>query len=121
MQRRATGGNRLTDGEAMRAGPMYVKYNAVLRGLAAAGSTTYSATLHLIVSALRKLSRVSPPPPGLVVYRGNGDMALPKDFLELDDQGCAGGTDLALMSTTTERKVALGYSGVAKGKALPTL
>ena len=46
-----------------------MKYNAQLRGLAA-GGTTYSSIIHAIVSALKKLSRVTPPPPGLVVFRG---------------------------------------------------
>ena len=103
------------------AGPMYVKYNAVLRGFAAKGSTTYSATVHLICSALQKLSRISPPPPGLLVYRGNGGMAMPADFLERDQQGCSGGVECALMSTTPDRDVALGYSGLHAGKELPTL
>jgi len=104
-------------------GPMYVKYNGVLRGMAGAtaGGTTYSATVHLIASGLRKLSRVSEPPKDMVLYRGNGGMALPADFLEPDEQGCAGGTELAIMSATPERSVALGYSGVEKGKDLPTL
>ena len=102
---------------------MYVKYNGVLRGMAGAtaGGTTYSATVHLIASGLRKLSRVSEPPEGMVLYRGNGGMALPADFLEPDEQGCAGVTELAIMSATPERSVALGYSGVEKGKDLPTL
>ena len=102
---------------------MYVKYNGVLRGVAGAtaGGTAYSATVHLIASGLRKLSRVSEPPKDMVLYRGNGGMALPADFLELDEQGCAGGTELAIMSATPERSVALGYSGVEKGKDLPTL
>ena len=48
---------------------MYVKYNGVMRDMAS-GGTTYSATIHVKCSALMKLSRVAPPPPGLVVYRG---------------------------------------------------
>ena len=100
---------------------MYVQYNAVMRGLAAAGSTTYRATIHLICSALRKLSRISQPPPGLLLYRGCGGMALPAAFLEPDEQGCTGGTELALMSATPDKSVALGYAGLDTGKELPTL
>ena len=81
----------------------------------------HNATVHLIASGLRKLSRVSEPPKDMVLYRGNGGMARPADFLEPDEQGCAGGTELAIMSATPERSVALGYSGVEKGKDLPTL
>jgi hypothetical protein len=92
---------------------MYVQYNAVLRGFPAEGSTTYSVTLNLICheSALR----ISPPPPGLVVYRalrGNCGMAMPADFLEPDTEGCAGGVECALMSASLDGNVALGCSDV---------
>jgi hypothetical protein len=70
---------------AMRAGPMYVKYNAVLRGLVTGGNR-YTATIYLVCSGLRKLSRMTKLPEGLMVYRGNGGMALPLDFLEPDAQ-----------------------------------
>jgi len=77
--------------------------------------------MHVIISGLCKLSRVTMPPPGLIVYRGNGGMALPGDFLEPDEQGFAGGVEYALMSTTPDRSVALGYSGAETGKDLPTI
>ena len=104
-------------------GPMYVRYNAVLRamGSSSPGLVCYSATIHVIASALLKLSRVTPPPPGLIVYRGTGGMALGADFLEPDEQGCVGGVEGGLMSTSPDRDVALGYAGVATGKDLPTL
>ena len=104
-------------------GPMYVKYNAVLRGMAVAtaGGTIYSSTVHLICSGLHKLSRVSKIPKEMKLYRGNGGMALPSSFLEPDASGCAGGTEPAIMSATPDRSVALGYSGIDKNKDLPTL
>ena len=104
-------------------GPMYVKYNAVLRGMAVAtaGGTIYSSTVHLICSGLHTLSRVSELPKEMKLYRGNGGMALPSSFLEPDASGCAGGTEPAIMSATPDRSVALGYSGIDKGKDLPTL
>jgi hypothetical protein len=104
-------------------GPMYVKYNAVLRGMAVAtaGGTIYSSTVHLICSGLHKLSRVSELPKEMKLYRGNGGMALPSSFLEPDASGCAGGTEPAIMSATPDRSVALGYSGIDKDKYLPTL
>jgi hypothetical protein len=104
-------------------GPMYVKYNAVLRGMAVAtaGGTIYSSTVHLICSGLHKLSRVSKIPKEMKLYRGNGGMALPSSFLEPDASGCAGGTEPAIMSATPDRSVALGYSGIDKDKDLPTL
>ena len=64
---------------------MYVKYNAVLRGLVT-GANRYAATIYLVCSGLRKLSRTNKLPEGLMVYRGNGGMALPLDFLEPDAQ-----------------------------------
>ena len=64
---------------------MYVKYNAVLRGLVTGGNR-YAATIYLVCSGLRKLSRTTKLPKGLMVYRGNGGMALPFDFLEPDAQ-----------------------------------
>ena len=104
-------------------GPMYVKYNGVLRGIFStkAGHTMFSTTIHLICSGLKKLSRITEPPPGLLVYRGNGGMALPHEFLELDERGSAGGVECAFMSTSPDRDVAIGYSGVEKDKDLPTL
>jgi hypothetical protein len=69
---------------------MYLKYNAVLRGLAGAtaGGTSYCNTIHCICSGLCKLIRISKPPAGMVLYRGNGGMALPSGFLEPDEQVC---------------------------------
>jgi hypothetical protein len=104
-------------------GPMYVKYNAVLRGMAVAtaGGTIYSSTVHLICSGLHKLSRVSELPKEMKLYRGNGGMALPSSFLQPDASGCAGGTEPAIMSATPDRSVALGYSVIDKDEYLPTL
>ena len=85
-------------------GPMYVKYNAKLRGFYSHIMCSFSATIYLICSALRKLSRITEPPPGLILFRGNGGMALPIDFLEQDEQGFAGGVECALMSATPERR-----------------
>ena len=69
---------------------MYLKYNAVLRGMAGAtaGGTSYCNTIHLICSGLCKLIRISEPPAGMVLYRGNAGMALPSGFLEPDEQVC---------------------------------
>jgi hypothetical protein len=55
-------------------------------------------------------------------------MALGPDFFERDEQGCAGGVELAFMSATPDRNVAMGYAGAADveagkdpSKDLPTL
>jgi hypothetical protein len=48
-------------------------------------------------------------------------MALPPQFFHADAQGCRGGVECGLMSTSPSREVAVGYSGVDTGKVLPTL
>ena len=48
-------------------------------------------------------------------------MALMSDFLERDRQGCIGGSERGFMSTSPNRDVALGYSGILKNKDVPTL
>ena len=95
-----------------------MRYNGVLRGFYS--RNLYTTTLHLIVSGLRKLCRITAPPPKNAegdreVFRGTGGMALPPDFFHSDEQGFAGGVEAAFMSTTTDRKVAMHYSGVGGG------
>ena len=97
-------------------GPMFVKYNCILRGFPKAvidglKGNRYVTTLHAIVSGINKLSRVEPIPEGRCVYRGLGGMLLPKAFHEPDPLGCMGGVERAFMSTTTKRAIAVQYSG----------
>jgi hypothetical protein len=127
-------------------GPMYVPYCRVLRGQVLlkltnlrtvsrrlkkalsningqveAGSNMYTASIHCICSGLRKLCRAQEVEAGLILFRGFGNMALPKQFFDADAQGCRGGVECGLMSTSPDREVAIGYSGVDTGKVLPTL
>ncbi len=127
-------------------GPMYVPYCRVLRGQVLlkltnlrtvsrrwkkalsntngqveTGSNMYTASIHCICSALRKLCRAQELEVGLILFRGFGNMALPKQFFDADTQGCRGGVECGLMSTSPDREVAIGYSGVDTGKVLPTL
>ena len=106
-------------------GPLYNRYNRVLRGLAAAGDTLFKTTIHLIRSAQFKIAMITPPPPDLTLYRGTGNMALDPAFFARDEQGCAGGVELAFMSATPDIEVAMGYAGAEAGKEptkdLPTL
>ncbi len=92
-----------------------------VKNQAEAGSNLYTATIHCINSGLRKLCRVQQVEQGLKLYRGFGDMSLPPEFFDADAQGYLGGVELGLMSTSPCREVAIGYSGVERGKALPTL
>ena len=108
-------------------GPMFMKYNASLRkfpqdvfdGL---NGNRYTTTIHAVVSAIIKLSKVWQLPPSRKVYRGLSGMVLPKAFWKKDSFGCRGGVEYACMSTTTDRNVAIQYT---KGKdgtyQLPTI
>ena len=102
-------------------GPMFMKYNAVLRGLGEKGlpnsgkaledrmtelcvDSRYVTTLHCINSAIVKLSRLAKPQ---TVYRGLSGRVLPSEFWR--GQG-HGGVEFAFMSTTADRKVAMQYA-----------
>ena len=79
-------------------GPMYFKYNALLRQLEGCGVVTackgnkYCTTIHCIVSGIVKLSSVSDVEAAgsRKVYRGVSGMKLPSQFLERDEFGCRG-------------------------------
>ncbi|KAJ1480296.1 ankyrin repeat-containing domain protein, partial [Baffinella frigidus] len=97
-------------------GPMYSKYNAVLRGFPqevvdGLKDNNYATTIHLIVSGVIKLSRCMVLPKDRVVYRGLEDLGLPEEFLTADRYGVRGGLELGLMSTSEDRRVAIQYAG----------
>jgi len=105
-------------------GPMYRKYNAVLRGLNPkaskqlkddftdlCGNNKYSTTLHSVNSAVVKLGKLTKV---TKVYRGLSKMALPKDFYEKSEHNVSGGVEFAFTSTTTKREVALQYADPKK-------
>mmetsp|Transcript_40793 Transcript_40793/g.119043 ORF Transcript_40793/g.119043 Transcript_40793/m.119043 type:complete len:330 (-) Transcript_40793:173-1162(-) len=107
-------------------GPMFIKYNAVLRGhgngaappflrqqfeLVCRGNI-YGTTLHVIDAAISKLAKIMR---AETVYRAPGGL-LPREFwVEDDASGTIGGVEFAFMSATTERAVALDYA--RRGKA----
>eukprot|EP01036_Dinobryon_divergens_P039036 gene39036-51352_t len=100
-------------------GPMYMKYNAVLRGfpptiVESLQGNRYTTTIHSIVSGIIKLSQIAELPLSRKVYRGLGGMLLPEKFWKEDEFGCRGGVELGFMSTTTNRDVAVMYSGKAQ-------
>jgi hypothetical protein len=100
-------------------------YNAVLRQWPKAESergNLYTTTVHALVSAVLKLSRTAKFAEGTRLYRGTGGrMALPLKFSQADEQGRKGFTEWGFMSTTANRAVALEYSGVREGRAVPTV
>jgi hypothetical protein len=101
---------------------MYHVYNNILRNLGidsgevSATANRYPTTIQLIVSGIRKLSTIAKMPEGGAVFRGLSGLALPPEFFELDEQGCAGGVEASFMSTTLSEEVARKYSGVNEGR-----
>lgn len=95
-------------------GPMFVKYNASLRGFPslswkALKGNRYATTLHAITSGIVKLAKVWKLPENRRVYRGLGGLLLPKQFWDADQFGCRGGVEFGFLSTTTKREVAVQY------------
>ena len=73
----------------------------------------YATTIFVLVSAVQKVSRCTRIPEGTLLYKGLGGLIdLPDKFHEADAQGRSGYLDWGMMSTSSDRDVALGYSGV---------
>ena len=92
-------------------GPMFVKYNGMLRGfgpvLDGCKGNRYVTTTHAINSAIIKCSKLTKV--GLV-YRGVAGGVLPRSFWEVDTMGVRGGIESAFMSTTFDERVAKQYA-----------
>lgn len=112
-------------GARLYTGPMYLKYNAVLRGLATGAprfmvesferlceGNRYTTTLHVINSVCTKLAHLQR---AEKVYRGVSGGVLPDAFWTADDVGCCGGVEMSMMSTTLDRSVALHYAASRGG------
>ena len=111
-------------------GPLFIKYNAVLRGqqsddratvpvLKNAFETlcqgnTYTTTLHVINVAICKLSKITRISR---VYRAPGGL-LPGTFSSEDKFGVCGGVEYAFMSATLNRDVALQYASRSRAGIL---
>ena len=92
----------------LAAGPMFLKYNSVLRGfpgsvVKALKGNTYTTTIYCIVSGIIKLSKVMVLPEDRMVYRGLGGLDLPEAFMRPDECGVRGGVEKAMLSTTLDR------------------
>eukprot|EP00292_Cryptomonas_paramecium_P001805 CAMPEP_0113684470 /NCGR_PEP_ID=MMETSP0038_2-20120614/14023_1 /TAXON_ID=2898 /ORGANISM="Cryptomonas paramecium" /LENGTH=963 /DNA_ID=CAMNT_0000604227 /DNA_START=13 /DNA_END=2904 /DNA_ORIENTATION=- /assembly_acc=CAM_ASM_000170 len=101
-------------------GPMYSLYNAVLRQhpestVTKLDGNKYETTLFCIISGVTKLSRTTVIPDNRLVFRGLGGMILPKKFWKSED-GFRGGVEMGFMSTTTDRSVAMQYSGALQNR-----
>ena len=70
-------------------------------------SNFFATTIHVLVSAVVKLSKVTKAPPGLKLYRGLCNSSeLPDKFYEVDDLGRRGFVDYGFMSFTSNEQVA---------------
>ena len=99
-------------------GPMFQKYNAVLRALTQneflvglwrkqCGKNTYATTIHAIAAAVIKLSKLSK---AGKVYRGVCYGGFPDKFWVADEMGVRGGIEFGFSSTTRERAQAVHYA-----------
>ena len=103
----------------MYTGPAYILYNAVMRKypidvLETLQGNKYETTIFCIMSGVTKLSRVARIPASRCVFRGLGGMILPEEFWRVKRDGFRGGIEWGLMSTTTNKRVAMQYSGLDK-------
>ena len=125
--RELTGGSFTREaliGGRLYTGPLFVKYNAVLRGKqrnappfavgrleglcgAAPDTNLYVTTLHVINTALVSLGCCTK---ATMVYRGMSGGAMPECFREADEFGLKGGVELGCMSTTDDGHVAFEYA-----------
>ena len=98
-------------GARLYTGPMFVKYNDLLRGfggaLAGCKGNRYVTTTHVINSAIVKASKLTM---ATKVYRGIAGGLLPESFRTPNAHGVKGGIEAAFMSTTFDRAVALHYA-----------
>lgn len=98
-------------GGRLYTGPMYAKYNDLLRGfgkaLAGCKSNKYVSTTHAINSCIIKTSKLTR---ASSLYRGVAGRGLPLHFFEPNAQGVRGGVECAFLSATTNRAVALSYA-----------
>ena len=102
----------------------FVVYNTILRRYPSQafekfreGDNLYTTTVHVLVSAIQKLSRTVAMPNEVKLYRGLGGLIdLPGVFWKGDQSGCKGFTEWGFLSTTASKQVAIQYSGADKGR-----
>ena len=106
-------------GGRLYTGPMYFKYNTVLRSKTKDATMVkfakdltkgnlYTTTIHAINSCVIKLSKLTK---AGKVWRGIKDAVLPKEFWVPNDMGVRGGIEYGFSSTTTNREQALLFAG----------
>jgi hypothetical protein len=86
------------------------------------GSNLFTTTICVLVSAIIKLARETKLPTGSKLYRGlGGDRTFPPNFFKSNDKGHRGVLEWGFMSTTSEKSIAIQYSGIKEGKPFPTV
>ena len=108
-------------------GPLFQKYNSVLRGrksksskmfakwYASCRGNQYTTTLHVINSAIAKLSQLTV---ATTVWRGVYGGVLPRDFWRPNEYNVRGGVEWAFLSCTTDYKVAFTYASSGSGPGI---
>jgi hypothetical protein len=82
----------------------------------------FPTTISVLMSAVQKLARAMKLPSGLRLYRGlGGKMVLPDHFYKPNEFGICGLTENAFLSTTSEKSVALMYSGAKENMPYPVI
>ena len=96
-------------GGRLYTGPMFAKYNDLLRGFGpnSTGTNRYVTSTHVINSCIVKTSKLTK---AQTVYRGIAGGRLPQAFWRPDEYGIRGGVESAFMSTTYNRDVAMHYA-----------
>ena len=104
----------------------FVPYNTALRQwpqaeyeAMVAADNRFATTIYVLVSAVQKIARNQRLSEGLRLYRGLGGlMDLPESFLRAETArgGVRGFTEWGFMSTTSEKSVAIRYSGITEGR-----
>jgi len=115
-------------GGRLYTGPMYIKYNAVLRAKSKVPflqqqckelckGNDYVTTIHATNSCVIKLSKLTK---ACKVWRGIKDAKLPKEFWVPNELGVRGGIEYGFSSTTTEKEQAMTYAmmGARDGDAM---
>ena len=76
-----------------------------------AASFPFVTTIHMVASAIIKLSGQTPMPEGRTLYRGLSGIELPSCFFLASKQGCRSGVEGTFMSCSTSKNVARQYAG----------
>lgn len=94
-------------------------YNASLRRYPAdvvESFSSFATTIYVLCSAVNKLAKSVKIPNTTLLYRGLGRMAeLPDSFRSADDRGRTGYVEWGFLSTTSNKEIAMQYSGVKEG------